>query len=137
MSESIAVVTSDNVSRDDLAAFIQSRGGFITPERLLFGRFSNHDRHVWIGVDESLLEGYREDEEMQNTLDAIRRKLGGEPQTSVIINISRTSGSEQLAADFVQSFAERWTCVVDDLHGNIFSVEEFARQQKSLTPAAA
>jgi hypothetical protein len=46
----------------------------------------------------------------------IERKLGGAPQTSILLYISRRPSSEPLA-ELAIHFASRWPCVLDNLSG--------------------
>ena len=57
----------------------------------------------------------------------IESKLGGLPQTDVVLHVSREPGSEQLAIELAIQFAKRWPCVLDNLSGlarRIFTLEE-------------
>jgi hypothetical protein len=77
---------------------------------------------VWVALDNSLLNEYEADE-----VELIRQKLGGKPQSCILLDVSQTAGSERLALVFACTWAERWPCVVYNLRDKVLSASELLR----------
>jgi hypothetical protein len=120
--EPVELHSSAAIPRDELVAFLFQNG----VERMghspsLDYRLGRGDAYVLFELDS--------DEHYPDPADEalIESRLGGPPQTSFLIYISRNEGSDQLAMDFVALFAQRWPCVLDNLSGlarQVYSPQE-------------
>jgi hypothetical protein len=80
---------------------------------------------VWVALDNSLLNEYEADE-----IELIRQKLDGKPQSCILLDVSRTAGSERLALEFACACARRWPCVVYNLRDKVLSASELLELRK-------
>ena len=131
MSEPVALITNEVIEPGEFRAFLQQEGATLAPDNSFDGRISAGDKHVWIALDNSSLRYYDEDEELADELRTLTELLGDKPRTNIVLEISRTEGSEQLAINFACEFAKRWKCVVDDLRGKIYSSKELLSMQRA------
>ncbi len=120
MSDPIAIISNINISSENFVDFLQNQNNvFVENMDAGEGRISKGHCHVWIYMSNDELQYYK-----SNDLFLIKHALGHKPQTLIILEISRTAGSEQLANDFIYQFLKKWPCIVDDLHGKIYSLKE-------------
>jgi hypothetical protein len=120
VSEPIALVSSVHITPDELIAFAREVGATVTPNDPFLARLSRQDRHVWIAISD---EAYDE-----ATLEDYTQALGAPPAAIVVLEVSWTQGSMDLAAEFIAQFAQRWPAVVDTLRGwnaPVYSVDTF------------
>ncbi|MDQ2716561.1 MAG: hypothetical protein M3Z08_16775 [Chloroflexota bacterium] len=121
--EPVELYSSIAIPHDELVAFLLQN----SVERLgqsphLDYRLGRGEAYVLFELDSD--EEHYPDPEFDALLES---KLGGPPQTSFLIYISRNEGSEQLAMDFVTLFAQLWPCVLDNLSGRarqVFTPQE-------------
>jgi hypothetical protein len=128
VSENISLVSSEQISLDELENLILRMGGFLTTDFGRFGQISPQKKAViwlWLGTIQELFSG-----EPPELPQKIQAKLEGVPKTHIIIEISTQTGSQKLAVDFAAACAERWPCVVDPGHGIVFSREEILQIQR-------
>src|SRR5262249_36821826 len=128
--ESVKLVTSKAFSRDELIASLLQVGVKPDegPNRLWDYVLRAGEAIVWVDPDD--LEHYPNPE--VDTL--IESKLGGPPQTYIVLHMSRNPGSEQLALKLAIQFARRWPCVLDNLSGlarRIFALDELQALSES------
>lgn len=115
MSEPIIVISSSNITKDELIAFIQIVGLEIVeqPNDPFFGYLGRADMYIWLAMHNRITELEGE----PNEFAIIQQKLGGEPQTVILLEMSRTPGNKLLAYELAASLAKQWPCVVDNLSG--------------------
>ena len=126
MPKPVALVSSSDIQGQAFLDVVREVGGAIEDARALQGRISQGERHVWVALDNSLLNEYEADE-----VELIRQKLGGKPQSCILLDVSRTAGSERLALEFACACAERWPCVVYNLRDKVISASELLRLRKT------
>jgi hypothetical protein len=126
MPKPLALVSSSDIQGQAFLDVVRAVGGVIEDAKALQGRISQGERHVWVALDHSLLSEYEADE-----IELIRQKLGGKPQSCIVLNVSRTAGSERLALAFACTCAERWPCVVYNLRDKVLSASELLRLRKT------
>ena len=126
MSSAIGLLSSREVTPSELAALVVESGGVVAQNNTGEGRISDGEHHIWIYLSPQELEGVMEVEG-----EAIVGKLGAQPKTNIVIEVSSTPGSEKLAVDFTRKFAERWPSVVATLTGNILSLDDLIQMQMS------
>ena len=139
MSDPIALISSVAVTEAELTDLIVRANGFVEPGTPLFGRFSDGPCHIWIGLDLQDLEAALADAG-EDHLAKLTAMLGGPPRTGVVVEISRTEGSETLALEFAVLFSARWPAVVDDLNRSLLTRDELLRRQaagRGIRPLAA
>src|SRR5215470_4671034 len=111
--EPVELITSKAISRDEVITFLLQMGveREQSPHRIWDYAIRRGEAIVWVDPDD--VEHYPDPE-----VDAlIENKLGGPPQTYVVLHISRNPGSEQLALELAIQFAKRWPSVLDNLSG--------------------
>ncbi len=126
--EPVQLVSSVEISRPELVAFLQTLGAKADSTKIYDGVVYRGDANVWIVLDR---EGIDEDD-----VEIFTQKLGNTPRTSIVIDISRAEGSEQLAVEIVGRFAERWPVVVDnclpeEIGGKVFTADELLELKAS------
>ena len=105
---------------------VREAGGVIVDADALQGRISQGERHVWVALDNGMLNEYETDE-----VELICQKLGGRPQSCILLDVSRTAGSERLALEFAGACAERWPCVVYNLLDKVISAPDLLQWRKT------
>jgi hypothetical protein len=126
MPKPVALISSSEVTGQAFLNVVRQVGGAIEDTKALQGRISQGERHVWVALDNSLLNEYEADE-----VELIRQQLGGKPQSCILLEVSRTAGSERLALEFAYACAERWPCVVYNLRDKVISAAELLRLRKT------
>ena len=126
----VELLSSREIPRTDLVAFFSQIGVKHEENPYNLSPYFLHtgEHSVWIDLD-IIEERYPEP-----AIDALtEQKLGGLPQTQILLHISRGPESEALAIGFACQFAEHWPCVVDNLSGRvrrIYSAQELRQLQK-------
>jgi hypothetical protein len=110
-----------------LLAFLQEIGATLFPDSVYEARLSQGRWQVWIHLEtqadvQTLLQDMRP-EDQQLVYARMIEVLGGEPQTSVLLDVSRTPHSSQLVAVLVRHFAQHWPCALSDLREGIYAAE--------------
>ena len=126
MPQPFALVSSREMKVQECFEVLRELGGVIDEAEALAGRLSQGDKHGWVALDNSLLNEYEAAE-----IDQMRLKLGGQPQAHILLDVSRTAGSEQLAVAFASMCAERWPCVVYNLRDNVISATDVLRLRQA------
>jgi hypothetical protein len=109
MSEPLILLSSAAISEDDFITFLTGIGGVHEPGDVEIGRFSRDRCHLWIFLNPQALA-----ESLEDIGAAATEKLGGAPQSCVVLELSREPGTERLALEFSIAFAERWPAVLND-----------------------
>jgi len=126
MSQPILLVSSAIITQEQLHAFLSAVGAATVRSGSFQGTVFRGNSQIWIGLENKELEYFD-----TNKRELVEQKLGGNPQTSIVIEISREFGSQELAVGFVCNFANYYPCVVDNLRGDarcaIYSVEELRK----------
>ena len=126
MGESIALISSAVITETELSDLIVRADGFVEPGTPLFGRFSDGPRHIWIGLS---MENPAAEDGGEEYLAEVTGLLGGPPRTDVIVEISRTDGSERLALEFAILFSATWPAIMDDFQGHLLTRDDLLRRQ--------
>jgi hypothetical protein len=119
MPEPISLISSAEIKPSDFLNFLQYLGILLHPDNIYDGRISRDDAHVWILLDNTELENFNAEE-----MKLITQKLTAKPQTHILLDISKTQGSEKLALEFACKFAKQWSCIVYDSNYKIYSAQE-------------
>ncbi len=125
MPKPFALISSSDIHEQEFFDVLRTAGGVIEDASALAGRISRGEQHVWVSLDHSLLKDYEADE-----IALISQKLKGKPWSSILLDVSRTAGSEQLAVAFAAACAQRWPCVVYNLRDKVFTAQELLQLQK-------
>ncbi len=120
--EPVELYSSIAIPHDELEAFLFQNGVVrLGYSPYLDYRLGRGEAYVLFELEE---DEHYPDPEFDALLES---KLGGPPQTNVVIYISENEGSAQLAMDFVLLFAQRWPCALDNLSGRarqVFTPQE-------------
>ncbi|MCW5316810.1 hypothetical protein GTQ43_24230 [Nostoc sp. KVJ3] len=119
MPESISLISSAEIKPGEFLSFLQYSGVLLHPDNVYDGRISRDNTHVWVVLDNTELKNFNTDE-----IELITQKLTAKPQTHILLDVSKTSGSEQLALEFACKFAKKWSCVVYDSSQRVYSEQE-------------
>lgn len=120
MPEPISLISTTEIKPAEFLNFLQKSGALLHPDTVYDGRISRENKHVWIVLDNSELKNFDADE-----ITVITQKLRAKPQTHILLDVSQTPGSEQLALEFVCNFAKQWSCLIYDSCQKIYSSQEF------------
>jgi hypothetical protein len=126
MPKPFALVSSGAIKGQEFLEVVQEVGEVIENTDALQGRISQGKWHGWVALDNGLLNEYEAYE-----VELIRQKLGGRPQSCILLDVSRTAGSERLALEFACACAERWPCVIYNLLDKVISAPELLRLRKT------
>lgn len=118
MPEPVSLISSADIKQEEFFTFLKQLGTVLHPDNVYDARLSRGNLHVWITLDNSELKKIEVDETKR-----ITQQLAGMPRTHILLDVSKTPGSQQLAIEFACKFAEQWPCVVYDL-GKIYSVQD-------------
>ncbi len=102
MTENVALISTHAITKQELTEAILTGGGVLTPASRSVGRISRGTRHIWIYLEETEVFLNTQHAEEQNNpagWELVRTKLGGEPQSAIEIEVSRTPGSQKLAVN--------------------------------------
>ena len=119
MPEPISLISSADIKQEEFTNFLQQSGAELYPDNVYDGRLSRGNMHVWIALDNSELKNFDADE-----IKLITQKLGGSPQTHILLDVSKTLGSQQLAIEFACKITEKWHSVVYKSHNRVYSVNQ-------------
>lgn len=121
MSDTVALISSSEIKQEEFISFLQNLGAFIIEDTNdpFDARFSRGYQHVWIALDHRGFNDYQTHE-----IEVFTQMLSGKPQTHIVLEISRETGSQQLAVELACAFAERWQCIVDNLLDRVFSSQD-------------
>lgn len=122
MPEPISLISSAEIKPGEFLSFLQYSGVLLHPDNVYDGRISRNNTHVWIVLDNTELKNFNPDE-----IELITQKLTAKPQTHILLDVSKSSGSGQLALEFACQFAKKWSCVVYDTSQRVYSAEELLR----------
>lgn len=122
MSEPILVFLTAELPTEQFATFLSDAGAEWQPDDVFEGQLSQQDRYVWLTRSPEMLEELIMDR--PDTLQQITQRLGGEPRTCVVLETSNTPGSDHVAVQFIVAFAQHWPCIVDNLHGQLYTSAE-------------
>ena len=126
MPKPFALVSRSDITGQAFLDVVREVGGVIEDADALQGRISQGERHVWVALDNGLLNEYEADE-----VELMHQKLGGRPQSCILLDVSRTAGSERLALEFACACAERWPCVVYNLLDKVISAPDLLQWRKT------
>ncbi|MBG1258751.1 hypothetical protein [Nostoc commune] len=119
MPEPISLISSAEIKPGEFLSFLQYSGVLLHPDNVYDGRISRNNTHVWIVLDNTELKNFNPDE-----IELITQKLTAKPQTHILLDVSKTSGSEQLALEFACQVAKKWSCIVYNSNYKIYSPQE-------------
>jgi hypothetical protein len=119
MPKPISLISSAEIQPGEFLSFLQYSGVLLHPDNVYDGRISRDNTHVWIVLDNTELKNFNTDE-----IELITQKLTAKPQTHILLDVSKTSGSEQLALEFACKFAKKWSCVIYDSSQRVYSEQE-------------
>ncbi|MEW6492251.1 MAG: hypothetical protein AB1589_07010 [Cyanobacteriota bacterium] len=121
MPEPISLISSVVIQPEEFSDFLQQEGALLHPDAVYDGRISKGNSHIWIVLDNSELKNFDVDE-----IALITRKLAGKPQTHVLLDISETPNSQEIAIEFSCKFAEKWACIIYESAQQVYSAKELA-----------
>jgi hypothetical protein len=127
-SEPIAIFSDSRISKEELSVFLCSIGAVLGESNSFLGRLSEQDKHIWISVSNEELE-YLD----VSTREVIAQHLEDEPKTCIVLELSSTTGSEQLMIKFAIAFADHWSCVIRSFTegSKIYTVQELRKDLES------
>jgi hypothetical protein len=126
VSEPLLLFTDTEIKQEELIDFFGQSEAIVTLDRMLFGRISRGDQHIWIGIDSTVIKSLEIDQ-----LEPLGRELKGKPKTCIVIEMSSTTVGEKLAIDFACLFIKRWPNTVGDLCGRLYSAHQLSELQKA------
>lgn len=108
----LTLLSSARIGRDDWQRFLQAVGAerIDKPHNPYEGALTREQGKIWVGIDNGVVEDIERDEQQLMLL------LGGEPKSAIVMEVSSTPGSRELALEFACRFAEQWPCVAEDEH---------------------
>ncbi|MGK7944329.1 MAG: hypothetical protein AB4058_07655 [Microcystaceae cyanobacterium] len=116
MPEPISIISDQVIQLDEFKDFLQELNIEIDPNEVYTGRWSEENYHIWIVLDNDELKNFEKSE-----IALMREKLGSQPKSHILLDVSKTEGSQQLAMIFIDKLSNRWNCVIYDAQNNILN----------------
>jgi len=111
------LISRRNITLEEFNGFLQRCNGILDQGLSFSGRISDGEKHVWISLANEELKSYAPDEQRQ-----LFELLRGQPEICILLDVSRTSGSEFLAINFACIIAaESGPVILDDLNGHFLT----------------
>ncbi len=119
MNHPFTIVSSDEITHDDLIALLQQAGATLTPDQVYAGRLAYENIYVWVFMGDA-------SEETEEQLAQKEEFLGAPPRTFLILNASLkdTSISYQLVYDFTYLCTQKYRCLLDNNMGDLITAED-------------
>lgn len=119
MSSSIYIVSSENISKDEVVLFFKSIGVKDIEKDKLRGIAYKGDAIVWLSfLGSSVLEESDEEE-----LEMWQRGLGKSARSFFELTIGHGEGSLELAVEIAKKCMSQWNAVVDDQYDSVFTAQ--------------
>ena len=122
MGDPVILLTAAEIDTAAFAEIVACLGGTLDPDDADRGRVSRGRCHVWIYRDVEPL-----DDTPKNVVDQITAKLRAPPRGGLVLEPSRTPGTERLVMDIARAFAERWQAVLWDTDTKILDLADLRR----------
>ncbi len=119
MPEPLSLISSTDIKQKEFTTFLEKSGVVLHPDNLYDGRLSKGNIHVWIALDNNELKNFD-----ANEIEVIRQKLGGIPQSHILLDVSKELDSEQMALEFACKFSTQWHCVIYNSSQKFYSANE-------------
>ncbi|MGK7932675.1 MAG: hypothetical protein AB4041_14760 [Microcystaceae cyanobacterium] len=103
MPEPISIISDQTIIIDEFKDFLRGLNIEIDPDEVYHGRLSEGNHHVWIVLDNDELKNFD-----QSEIELMKEKLGSQPKTHILLDVSKTEGSKQLAMIFIDQLSNRW-----------------------------
>jgi hypothetical protein len=116
MPEPISIISDQVIKLDEFKDFLRDLHIEIDPDEVYHGRLSEGNNHVWIVLDNDELKNFD-----QSEIELMIEKLGSQPKSHLLLDVSKTEGSKQLAMIFIDKLSNRWNCVIYDAQDNILN----------------
>jgi hypothetical protein len=107
MPEPISIISDQVITLDEFKDFLRELNIEIDPDEVYDGRLSEGTHHVWMVLDNDELKNFD-----QSEIELMREKLGNQPISHILLDVSTTEGSQQLAINFIDKLSNRWNCVI-------------------------
>jgi hypothetical protein len=128
MSDSALIISSDDISFDDLKDFILSIGGHLLPQESSSFVISDQGADLWLAKqDEDFALDFYDDE----TLEEWKKYLGEGMKTVIELRLDHTLLCKQLYLFFAYEFGKKWNVILDDVDDSIVSYKEIVTSYKS------
>ncbi|MQY03900.1 hypothetical protein [Actinomadura macrotermitis] len=120
MSRDLILLFADPVEPDEFLDLVEELGGVRRPDEWTGGRLSRGDDHVQVSVAPD--GGFAPDDEYYALYELW---LGAPMQAWALLALSTSAGSQALGLELIEAAARRWRTVVDDNHGELYTVDEW------------
>jgi hypothetical protein len=121
MSDSAMVVSSDEITTNELSDFVLSLGGGVIPGETESFWISDQEADLWLAIQSRsfALEFYDEE-----TLEAWRRSLGSDVKTIIELRLDHTPLCKMLYLYVACKLGERWNVVLDDVDDSVVCYDD-------------
>lgn len=119
MTHPFGLLSSDEITHDDLIALLQQAGATLTPEQGNEGYLSYENNYVWIYTGDA--SDYTKEQ-----LELAEKQLDAPPRSFFVLDASlnNASISYQLVYDFTYLCMQKYHCVLDNSMGELITAEE-------------
>src|SRR5690349_18911844 len=121
-TDTFVVYSTANISREEYIGWLHQLDAVMIPEEggVYDARLSKDTRHVWVSLlDKKWFEMYMaEFVDRPKVLTKIRKLIGGEPRSAILLDANKVRGSKILAVQFAALCVERYPGVVLQSAGN-------------------
>jgi hypothetical protein len=128
MSNSALLISSDDISFDDLNDFILSIGGHLLPQESSSFVISDQGADLWLAKQD---EEFASDFYDASTLEEWKRHLGKDMKTVIELRLDHTILCKQLYLYVSYELGRRWNIVLDDVDDSVVSYRDIVATHKS------
>ena len=123
MSNSAMVISSDNITSDELSKFLLGLGGCLVPLETQSYVINDSDSDLWIAIqDKSFSDDFYDDE----TLSSWNMLLGKNNRTIIELQLDHSAVCKQLYLYIAYEMGKRWNIVLDDIDDAVVSYSALA-----------
>lgn len=127
MSDSAMVISSDEISLDDLRGFVSSLGGNLVPQETASFVINDQETDLWVAIQDSEFASEFYDDE---TLKAWSKSLGGDMKTIIELQLDHTPLCKQLYLYVAYKLGEKWNIVLDDVDDSVVGYSDLVSMYK-------
>jgi len=120
------LISPGNLTLEEFNDVLRKCSGIPDQGLSFSGRISDGEKHVWISLANEELKSYTPDERRQ-----LFELLRAQPETCILLDVSRTDGSEFLAINFACIVAEGGPVILDDLNGHFLTEKDLHELRNS------
>jgi hypothetical protein len=127
MSDSAMVISSDEITADDLRQFVLSLGGTMVPQEAGSFVINDQEADLWMAIqNKEFMAGFYDNK----TLDTWKKSLGSDMKSIIELQLDHTHLCKQLYLYVACKLGEKWNVVLDDIDDSIVNYADLVSMYK-------